>query len=119
ELRKRMNDRGVRWPNGVKHVAGDEHQIGRDLDDLVDRPPERRGDVCLALIDPGRCLPLILAETQVQIGYVDQPHGPKYRPRNALRYHHGTVRTHCVTFIRNRIAAFVLPEVGDTVERTV
>ena len=73
----------------------------------------------LALIDPGGRLPLVLAEAQVQIGYVDQPHGPKYRPRNALRYHHGIARTHCVTFIRNRMAELVLPELGETVERTV
>src|SRR5512138_2483316 len=122
-----MDDRRVRGPHRVKHIAGDEHNFRRDRNDLVDRPLERGGDVRFALIDPGGRLPLVLAETQMQIGYVDQPHGPKYRPRNALRHHRarcrapavqGMTRTHCVTFMRNRMASAVFPELGATVDRT-
>ena len=68
ELLERVNDGGIRRPNGVKHVAGDQHEIGRDLDDLVDRPPERRSDVRLALVDTSRRLPLVLPVAEVQVG---------------------------------------------------
>jgi hypothetical protein len=56
----------------VEHVAGDEHDLGRELDGLVDRPREGLGDVRLALIDPTRSQPLILAVSEVQIGEVDE-----------------------------------------------
>jgi hypothetical protein len=56
----------------VEHVAGDEHHLGRELDDLVDRPRERLRHVGLALIDPTRSQPLILAVSEVQIGEVDE-----------------------------------------------
>jgi hypothetical protein len=56
----------------VEHVASDEHDLGRELDRLVDRPREGLGDVRLALIDPTRSQPLILAVSEVQIGEVDE-----------------------------------------------
>jgi len=56
----------------MEHIAGDEHHLGRELDDLVDRARERQRNVCLALIDPTRSQPLILAVSEVQIGEVDE-----------------------------------------------
>jgi hypothetical protein len=67
-----VQDRRVRRPHLVEHVAGDEHHLGRELDDLVDRPRERLRHVCLALVDPTRSQPLILAVSEVQIGEVDE-----------------------------------------------
>jgi hypothetical protein len=72
ELEVRVQDRRVRRPHLVEHVAGDEHDLGRELDGLVDRPREGLGDVRLALIDPTRSQPLILAVSEVQIGEVDE-----------------------------------------------
>jgi hypothetical protein len=56
----------------VKHVPCDEHDVGRELDDLVDRARERLRNVRLALIDAARSQPLILAVSQVQVGEVDE-----------------------------------------------
>jgi hypothetical protein len=56
----------------MEHVAGDEHDLGRELDGLVDRPREGLRDVRLALVDPTRSQPLILAVSEVQIGEVDE-----------------------------------------------
>jgi hypothetical protein len=59
----------------VKHVARDEHEVRRKLDRLVDRARERLRDISLSLIDAARSQPLILAETQVQIGEVNEAQG--------------------------------------------
>lgn len=56
----------------MKHVAADEHDVGGDLDDFVQRARERLCHVRFALIDPARSLPLILAVAQVRIGKVDE-----------------------------------------------
>jgi hypothetical protein len=56
----------------MEHVARDEYDFGRELDDLVDRARERLRDVRLTLIDSARSQPLILAVSQVQIGEVDE-----------------------------------------------
>ena len=59
----------------MKHIAGDEDDIGRKLDRLVDCSRERLGDVGLSLIDAARSQPLILAEAEVQIGEVNESQG--------------------------------------------
>ncbi len=56
----------------MEHVPRDEHDLGRQLDDLVDRARERLRDVCLTLIDSARSQPLILAVSQVQVGEMDE-----------------------------------------------
>jgi hypothetical protein len=66
--------RGVRWTNGVKDVAGDQNEIGAQLDYGVDHPAQRVGDVGLPLIDPSRGLPLILAKPKMYVGKVNQSH---------------------------------------------
>ena len=42
------------------------------LDRLVERVAERRGDVSLALVVAERSLPLILPESEMEIGEVDE-----------------------------------------------
>ena len=56
----------------MEHVARDEHDFGRELDDLVDRTRERLRHIRFALVDPARSQPLILAEAEMQIGEVDE-----------------------------------------------
>jgi len=56
----------------MEHVSRDEHDLGRELDDLVDRARERLRDVRFALIDPARSQPLILAVAEVEVGEVDE-----------------------------------------------
>ncbi len=56
----------------MKHVPANEHDVRRQLDSLVDRPRERLRDVRFPLIDAARSQPLILAETEVQIGKMDE-----------------------------------------------
>ena len=135
ELGERVNDRGVRGTHGMKHVAGDEHDVRRNLDDLVDRALERLRDIPLALVDASWGLPLVLAVAEVKIGDVDQPHAPNIDRNtrydtstgrvftgawlNVTSFDHGTARTHCVTFMVNRMASAVLPVFGVTTDRTI
>jgi hypothetical protein len=70
-----MNDCAVRWPHLVKHIAGDDDDVGRKLDRLVDCARERLGDVGLSLIDAARSQPLILAEAEMQVGEVNESQG--------------------------------------------
>jgi hypothetical protein len=82
-----MENRRIRRANGVKHIAGNENDIGAQLYYGVDHPPQRRRDVCFPLIDTGRRLPLILTEAEMYVGKVNQSH----RARIAL--------IHCVIFV--------------------
>ena len=77
ELHERVQDRRVGRPHGVKHVARDDDQLGRELDDAVDRRAKRRGDVRLPLVDPAGSEPLVLPVAEVEIGEVDQAHDGK------------------------------------------
>ena len=56
----------------MEHIARDQHDLGRELDDLVDRARERLRHVGFALVDAARSQPLILAEAEMQIGEVDE-----------------------------------------------
>jgi hypothetical protein len=56
----------------MEHVAGDEHELGRELDDLVHRARERLRDVRLALIDPARRQSLVLPVSEMEIGEMDE-----------------------------------------------
>ena len=93
ELKKRVQNRGVCRSDGVKHVAGDQHQIRPQLDDDIDYAAQRSRDIRLALVDPGGCLPLVLSEAEVYVREVNQSH----RVRIA--------RIHCVIFVRTCIGA--------------
>jgi hypothetical protein len=63
----------------VEHVPADEHDVRRQLDDLVQRARERLGDVGLALVDPARSEPLILAVAEVEVGEVDEAQAKRGR----------------------------------------
>ena len=65
ELRERVDDRGVHRAHGVKHVAGDHDDVGRERDDAVDGTAERVRHVCFALIDSGWREPMVLPEAQM------------------------------------------------------
>ena len=56
----------------MEDVAADEHDLRRELDDLVDCARERQCDVCFALVDAARSYPLILAVAEMQVGEVDE-----------------------------------------------
>jgi hypothetical protein len=59
----------------MKHIACDEHDIRRQFDGPVDRSRERLCDVSLSLIDAARSQPLVLAESEMQIGEVNEAQG--------------------------------------------
>ena len=81
ELDVRVDDRGIRRAHLVEHVSGHEHDIGRNVDDLVHRALERLRHVRFTLIDAARSQPLILAEPEVQVGEVDESQGGRGRRR--------------------------------------
>ena len=75
EIAMGVNDRAVRRPNLMEHVAAHQHHIRRELDGLVDRASERLRDVRLPLIDAARSQPLILAEAEMKVGEVNEAQG--------------------------------------------
>ena len=55
ELREGVEDRRVRRPHRVEHVAGDDaRRSGRNLDHAIDRDAERLRDIRFALVDAAR-----------------------------------------------------------------
>jgi hypothetical protein len=72
ELLERLEDRRVRRPDVVEHVARDHDQVGLESDRAIDRAPERPRHVRLPLIDPGGGQALELAEAEVEVGEVDE-----------------------------------------------
>jgi len=84
ELNEGVQDRRVRRAHLMKHVTGDEHDVGRELDHLVQRARDRLRHVHFTLIDPTRSQPLILAESQVQIGEVDEAQSSVGRGRSTV-----------------------------------
>jgi hypothetical protein len=56
----------------MEHVAADQDHLRRQLDHLVQRARERLRDVRLALIDPARSQPLILAVAKMNVGEVNE-----------------------------------------------
>jgi hypothetical protein len=63
-----VDDGRIAWPNRMKDVAGEHHNLGPDLDDPIDRTFEGPGDVRLPLVDPTGSEPLILPEAEVEVG---------------------------------------------------
>ena len=61
----------------MKDVAGEQDDLGGELDDSVDGGLERPRDVGLALVDAARRQALILTEPEMEVGEVDDPHEPK------------------------------------------
>jgi hypothetical protein len=91
ELNESVQNRGIRRAHGVKHVAGDEDEVGLELDYLVDHPPHRGCDIGLTLVDARGSLSLVLPEAEMYVCEVNQSH----RARIAL--------IHCVIFVRTCI----------------
>ena len=56
----------------MEDVAADEHDFGRELDDLVNGARKRQRNVRLALIDSARSYPLVLAVAEMQVGKMDE-----------------------------------------------
>jgi hypothetical protein len=69
-----VQDRLIRRTNCVKDVARHDHDVGRELDDLVDGRAKGRGNIGLPLIDPAGSEPLILPVTEMQVGEMNQAH---------------------------------------------
>ena len=72
ELPEGKDDGVVGRSNGMEEVARNDNDIGAGGDDPVNSGPKSLGDVRLALIDAARRLPVILPESQVQVGNVGQ-----------------------------------------------
>jgi hypothetical protein len=84
ELEIRVQDRRVGRPDLMEDVARDEHEIGRERDHLVQRARERLRHIRLALIDPARSQPLILAVAEMNVGEVDE--AQKLGGREVVRF---------------------------------
>ena len=74
ELAERVQDRRVRGARAVEHVAGDDDQLGRYLDDAIEGSAKRVRHVRLALIDPSWSETLILPIAEVEIRKMDEAH---------------------------------------------
>ena len=74
ELLEGVDDRRVHRPHGVEHVAGDDHDVRAQRDDAIDRAAERIRDVRFALVDPGGRQPVVLAEAEMEVSEVYEPH---------------------------------------------
>src|SRR5258706_13052610 len=90
---KRVQNRRIAGADGVKYVSSDEHQVGLQLDHPVDYTSQRDCDIRLPLVDPRRRLSLILPETEMYVGEVNESHRVR------------TARIHCVIFVRTCIGA--------------
>jgi hypothetical protein len=55
-------------------IPGDKNEIRLQLDHRVDHSLERLTHVGLTLIDAGRSLPLVLAETEMDVCEVNKSH---------------------------------------------
>jgi hypothetical protein len=74
ELIERVDDRRVHRANGVENISGENHHVGLERYDPVDRAPERVRHVSLSLIDARLRQTVVLTETEMQIGDVNQAH---------------------------------------------
>jgi len=74
ELPKTVQNRGIRRPDRVEQITGDDDQLGFLLQEIVDRAFEDFGDIDLTLVRTLRRLPVELAEPQMQVGKVGERH---------------------------------------------
>ena len=72
ELQVGVQDRRVRRPHLMEDISTDQHDLGRQLDHLVQRARERLRDVSFALIDPSGRQPLVLAKAKMKVGEMDE-----------------------------------------------
>ena len=76
EMRKGVHDGRIHRPHRMKDVATDHHQIRCEPDNAVNRALEAAFDVRLTLIHTALSKAVILAETDVKIGKMDESHVP-------------------------------------------
>ena len=69
---ERVENRGVARPHGVEYVAGDDDDLGRELDHAVDRELERSRDISFPLVDATGSEALVLSVAEVEVGEVDK-----------------------------------------------
>jgi len=74
QLLEEKQDRRIGGADGVEDVAGEKNELRALLEHVVHGPLERLGDVRLALVPAPRRLPVVLAETEVEIGEVSELH---------------------------------------------
>ncbi len=74
QMLEQEKDCGIGRADGVKDVAREYDQIRSLHEQVVHRPPERLGDVGLALIPPPGRLPVVLTKAEVQVGEVRELH---------------------------------------------
>ena len=79
-LPERMQDRGICGADLVKHVAGDDHEVGRERDRAIGRARERGSDVSLPLVHADGSLTLVLPVSEVQVCEVDEAHAGGLSP---------------------------------------
>jgi hypothetical protein len=69
-----MQDRRIRGSDGMEDIPRDENEIRLQLDYGVNHSLERLPDVGFALIDAVGSLPLVLAETEMDVCEVNKSH---------------------------------------------
>jgi hypothetical protein len=69
----------------MKEVPGDQDGLGPRGQHAINRGPEGVGDVGLALVDPERCLPVVLPEPEVDVREVRNLHRDNLGGRTAGR----------------------------------
>jgi hypothetical protein len=69
-----VDDRRVHRPDGVENVPREHDHVGLEGDDPVDRGPKRVRDVGFALIDSRLRQAMVLTETEMEVGNVNQAH---------------------------------------------
>ena len=74
QLAEEEEDRGIRRPDRMENVAGNDDQLGLLLEQVVHHPAERLRDVRLALVRTPWRLPVELAEPEVKVGEVRELH---------------------------------------------
>jgi hypothetical protein len=62
----------------VEHIAGDDHDIRAQRDHAINRVAERIRDVRFALVDPVGRQPVVLAEAEMEVSEVYEPHTSMY-----------------------------------------
>jgi hypothetical protein len=69
-----MQDRGVCWPSGVKHIARHQHELRSEIDNLVHRALERAPNIRLTLVYTTVRETLVLPVAEVEIREMDEAH---------------------------------------------
>jgi hypothetical protein len=69
----------------MKQVPRHDHHVGLRLNDLVHRPAEGVGHVRFPLIESGRRLAVVLAESEMQVREMGNLHAENSKPGGSRR----------------------------------